>query len=151
LELKTIRDFFIIKGLFDIHGIVNIKVNKKWESTYCYGSKCINTIAAIAGIINYVDGCTIIECNELIITNHREYLVDVNLERYFDSNEFEIDKNDSSKLDSRWAIYKLKFIEIVEKYIDQYDVSGIMDKYCNESASKDQLEVIDNKIIYFFK
>ena len=37
---------------------------------------------------------------------------------------------------------------MVEQYINQYDVSGIIDKYCNESISKDQLEVIDNKIIY---
>ena len=81
------------------------------------------------------------------MTEHWGYLVDFNLERYFDSKEFSLNKNNSSKLNSRRATHKIKFAEKVKKYIKKYNLIEIVEKYWNENISKSQLEAIDKKII----
>jgi hypothetical protein len=53
----------------------------------------------------------------VILTNHQRF-IDINLERYFECKEFDLDKIDSSKLDSRKAMHKALFVEKVEEYID---------------------------------
>ena len=105
-------------------------------------------VAAIAGIIQCIDRCEMIECTETIIIDYCRFLIDVNLERYFQSKSFDLDKNDSSKLDSRRAIHKQKFVEKVKEYIVKYKLEHTIDKFCNEEASRDQLEVIDKEIFY---
>ena len=53
------------------------------NSIYLYGSKCINLIAIIPGLINFIDSCIIIDFNEIILSDHRGYLIDLGLEEYF--------------------------------------------------------------------
>ena len=59
---------------------------------------------------------------------------------------FQLDKLDSSKLDSRWATHKIKFKEKLEESIFQYNLYDIMNQYCIMEASFDQLELIDEII-----
>ena len=35
------------------------------------------------GIIEYVEGCKLFEIEEITLTDHRAYTVDINLEQYF--------------------------------------------------------------------
>ena len=65
-----------------------------------------------------MDSCKMVECNKVILTGHRGYIVDFNLEWYFECKNFNLDQVDSSKLDSRRASYKALFVEKVEEYID---------------------------------
>ena len=89
-------------------------------------------VVATAGIIQCVDGCEIIEYTKTIITDHCGFLIDMNLERYFQSKSFDLDKNNSSKLDLRRAIYKQKCVEKVKEYIVKYKLEHTIDKFCNE-------------------
>ena len=78
-----------------------------------------------------------VECNDIILTNHREYIIDFNLERYFSSKEFILDKIDSSKLDLRQAIHKVLFVKKIEEYIIKYKLCETMEKICYERVSRD--------------
>jgi len=53
------------------------------DSTYLYGSKYIDLIVTIPSLINFVDSCMIIDFNEIILSDHRRYLIDLGLEEYF--------------------------------------------------------------------
>jgi len=114
----AIRQLFIEKGLFNIYEIMNLIKETQWESTCKYSVKCVNAIATTAGLLQYVDGCEMIESNELIVTDYRGYLINFNLERYFECKQFVLDDINSLKLDSRWASHKKLFVEKVEEYMD---------------------------------
>ena len=48
------------------------------------GSTPIDTIAISHGAMKYVEGSRLMECNKIIFTDYRAYIVDVNLNDYFD-------------------------------------------------------------------
>jgi len=56
------------------------------------GSTLIDTIAMSHGVMEYVEGSRLMECNEIIFTDHRAYIVDINLNNYFDDQISEWDQ-----------------------------------------------------------
>ena len=50
------------------------------------GSKPIDIVTILPGIMEYIEGYSIIETNEIIIINYWLYLVDINFENYFQEN-----------------------------------------------------------------
>ena len=59
---------------------------------------------------------------------------------------FQIDKNKSSKLDSRRLTHRTQFKEKVEELIDSFNLQEMIEKYCNIRASPNQLDKIDRSI-----
>ena len=55
------------------------------DHTEVRGSKPINTIAASYGIMEYVEGSQLLECDKIIFTDHWAYIIDTNSEDYFDN------------------------------------------------------------------
>ena len=53
------------------------------DNTHKDGSKLIDSIAASYRIISYIERCKLIEANEVVLSDHRGYLVDINFELYF--------------------------------------------------------------------
>ena len=47
------------------------------------GIKVIGTIAASYSLIEYVKGCKLLEYNEIMVSDHRVHVIDMNLEDYF--------------------------------------------------------------------
>ena len=43
----------------------------------------IDSIAVTQGILEYIEECTLLSHNEIIPSNHRAYMVDINMEEYF--------------------------------------------------------------------
>ena len=54
------------------------------DNTYWDGSKCINTIVASDSTLAFVEWCKLCEVNEILDTDHRGYIIDVNLIEYFE-------------------------------------------------------------------
>ena len=74
---KEIEEFLITNSLFNVYDITNETSNEKKDSTYRYGSKCIDIIAATPELIIYIDRCQMTDFEEVIITDYRGYLVDL--------------------------------------------------------------------------
>jgi len=89
-------------------------------------------VAATAKILQCLDGCEMLECTETIIMDHWGFLIDVNLERYFQSKPFSLDINDSSKLDSRRATHKEKFDNLLLITFSFILPHEIIEKFYNE-------------------
>ena len=53
------------------------------DHTEVRGSKPIDTVAASYRIIDYVEDSQLLECNDIVFTDHRAYVIDINLEDYF--------------------------------------------------------------------
>ena len=71
----------------------------------------------IGGLLEFIDGCKVIDFKEYITTDYQDYLVDISIQEYFELQNFQLDKLDSSKLDSRRATHKTKFKEKLEELI----------------------------------
>ena len=95
------------------------------------GLNCIDIIATSSRLINYVDRYKLTDFDKLIITNHREYIVDMYLEEYFEVKQFKLNQNDSSKLNLRWSTQIEKFCKKVEKLIQSTNIINMINKYCN--------------------
>ena len=56
------------------------------DNTHISGSQPIDSIVATLFIMNCIKRCKLLDANEVLLTDHRLYLIDINLERYFEIN-----------------------------------------------------------------
>jgi len=68
---KEIESFLIANSLFNIHQFINETEQEDKTSAYLYGSKTIDLIAASSRLISFIDGCQLVDFNEIILTDHR--------------------------------------------------------------------------------
>ena len=47
------------------------------------GSSLIDSITVLEGTLEYVEGCKLLENNEIVCLDYQSYLVDINLKKYF--------------------------------------------------------------------
>jgi len=65
--------------------------------------------------------------NKILITDHRGFIIDIDMEDYVVMNHFQIDIIDNSKLNSRRLSYNIKFVERVEEIICSIGFNERMD------------------------
>jgi len=76
------------------------------------------------------------EINKILDTDHRGYIVDVNLIVYFDQEFSSWDQINKSLLDPGKRSYREKFEELIEKTLDSMDIEGNLAKLIKGSSSK---------------
>ena len=123
-----------------MHCIVNNIKPKEKDLIFIRDSKCIDSVMASESILEYIEGCRLVDYNEILLTDHIEYLFDINMQEYFNSKSFNISKIDSSKLNSKWQSHRNKFAEKVDELIELTNLQGIIDKYCNSYTTDEILE-----------
>ena len=67
----------------DIYQSYNLIADEELDSTYIRGSKSINSIVVTKNILDFIEGLKLLKANEIIITNYRALLIDINMEGYF--------------------------------------------------------------------
>ena len=80
INSKIIQEFMIELGLYHVFGEVNDVEEKNREATCRNGSKCTYFALRIEGVMKIVNMIELIECNEIVDSDHRGYLTDINLE-----------------------------------------------------------------------
>ena len=89
--LTDSEQFLILNGLININEVMNGQIeSKNRDSIYQYGSNYIDIVAVSTNLLEFIDECSIVNFNQIIITDHREFLVDMNLEDFFQVEQFEI-------------------------------------------------------------
>ena len=88
------------------------------DNTHKNGTKCIDAIAASDNIMSFIEGCILCETNEIIDTNYRGYMVDIDLNTYFDEDFSMWDEINRSLLDSGKRSYRERFAELIDKELD---------------------------------
>ena len=99
LILRQYKYFFIKYRLYDVHSYINdIQIRK--DAMYKFRKKCINSIVASIGAITNINRSKLIEYNKMITTDHRVYIIDLDIKAYFKTETLLLDEVDSSRLDS---------------------------------------------------
>ena len=55
---------------------------KMGDRNYKYKSKQIDSIAATNGIMNHIEGCRLINYNDIVESNHCAYMIDVDIKEF---------------------------------------------------------------------
>ena len=72
-------------GVEDAHSRINNIDLKQLDKTYINRLKAIDSIAVSEGLIEFVESSKLIYHNEIIFSDHRAYIVDINIEEYFNN------------------------------------------------------------------
>ena len=72
--------FLVENGLLDIYEFINYKYSGRKDSSYERGIKQIDAVVATLGVATAIKGSEMIDFHEVIETNHRGYLFNVDLE-----------------------------------------------------------------------
>ena len=84
VEYASITNFMTHNELANAHKCINEIVANALENVHKYGKNCIDIVMHACGLIDHIDGCKLTKCDEIIINDHRGYLVDVEIERCCD-------------------------------------------------------------------
>ena len=79
-----IQEVYIKLGIKDIHQYFNYIEVEDLDRTFWYGSKSIDSVVVTLNILQCVEGSKLLEINEVVRIDCRSYLIDINLEMYFD-------------------------------------------------------------------
>ena len=84
----------------------NTNINRKY---------LIDSLVVLHGILEYVDGYELIHNNEIIYSNYRGYIINMNLEQYFIDQLSEWNNIQKVIINPFRQSHKEKFAEILEE------------------------------------
>ena len=92
------------------------------DRTHKSGSKPIDSFAVSAGILEYIEGCMLLEYNDIFEIDHRGYMVDVALDEYFELEFSSWDHINKVILNPARCSYREKFAEKLEDQLNIYQL-----------------------------
>ena len=142
-----IQRFYRLLGLRDIHTTVN-NINQPLDSTHINGSKCIDSIAMTVNLIDFVEESILLESCEIIPSNHHGYIIDLNLEDYFEESLTVIDKMSFQMINPSRKSHRQKYKEELEKIIDIMNFETTFNQHYNRYATKEIIDQVDRDITH---
>ena len=107
---------------------------------YRRGPKCIDSIATTLTIIQYVEGSVLKERNEIINTDYRAFIVDINLEDYFKKTFSGWDNINKRVLNSSRRLHRDRFQILVEEIIEIMQIEDLINDIILTKPIKETME-----------
>ena len=101
-------------GLQDLHSKHNNLGLNELNNKHAYGSKPIDSIAGTSGIVEHVEGCALLNHNEVVPSDHRAYIVDLNAEEHFQNEMSEWQRINHVQLNPSRRSHRELFVEELE-------------------------------------
>ena len=114
------------------------------DKTFINGSNLIDTFAISEGLMEYIEGVKLVAHNEIVNTDHRAYIVDINIEEYFEDEFSHWNTINHIMLNSAKKSYRTKFVEELETQLDLHQIENLMANYPNPTYQ--QIEQFDEVI-----
>jgi len=124
---EDVEQFCIALGIFDVFSFYNNINEDEREKTYIRGRKCIDLVAMSAGLLGYLRGCKMVNFTEIICTDHRGFIVDLDLNSYFEVETSNFDLRKLNKLDHRRKSHREKFIDKAESILETVKLEEVID------------------------
>ena len=110
------------------------------DSIHINSSKCIDSIAIMVNLLDYIEGSILLESYELIPLDHHRYIIDLNLEDYFEDALTIVEKISYKMINLSSIIHREKFKEAVEKRMEVMNFEQTFYQRCNRYATKEIIE-----------
>ena len=86
MNTKNIQEFVVEIALHEVFREVHEVNDNDRDGTFEHDKKCVDFVLVSEGILNVVEGIELIECNEIVVSNHRVHLIGSNLETCFEED-----------------------------------------------------------------
>ena len=111
-------------GVKETHVHVNKLRLEQLDKTYKNGSKPIDSIAATSGIMEHVEGCEVMNHDDIVETDHRACMIDINVEDYF-KEEFNVwDDINHVMLNPAKRSHREVFVETTEEQLQSHQLEN---------------------------
>ena len=135
-------------GLTDVFEYVNLENGEKRERTYKRGSTCIDSMSVTGGLLQHITGSEMIEYNEMIVSDHRGFLVDIDINTYLNVETCAIDDPTTICLNPRRLSHKKKFVKKAEELIDDVKLEQTMKEIVENGVTNELIEYVDEEITH---
>ena len=119
---NAMQKFYAGIGVIDVHTKINNIEMNQMDKTSKLGLKPIDSFAASAGILDYVEGSMTFDFNKIFETDHRGYLVDVALDEYFELEFSRWDNVNEVMLNPARRSHREKFVEKLQDQLNIYQL-----------------------------
>jgi len=117
ISSEPMQQFIRENSFYELHQELNKVEENKRDNTYKNGQKQIDVILGTEPILQATRGSKIIDFNEVIITDHRGFIFNVDINEYFEITASKYDKSESIKLNPTNKKHREKFKETLENYV----------------------------------
>ena len=111
-------------GLHDAFAETNGVKESKREATCQHGGRCIYHALATDGVLRNVRGCELTEWSEIVESDHRGHLTDVDFSECFVEDFAEDDESAERNLNPNRKTYRDKFVEKRTKLLDRASIES---------------------------
>ena len=137
------QEFYNEIGVQDVHSMHNRIPLKELDSTNINGSKPIDSIALSSGVIDFIEGAKLLGNKNVIITDHRAYMIDFNMEEYFQDQFSSFVGVNRALLNPSRKSHRNVFVEELE---NQLNTCNIEQQLLKPSLTCHEIEKVDECI-----
>ena len=105
-------------GLFDIYSYINNFEVKEEDNTHIKGTKQIDAVMTTTNLLEVVQGSRMVDSKEITDSDHRGFIVDINVKEYFFIEHSKCEYANNATLDSTKRSHRQKFQVKLDEYIE---------------------------------
>ena len=135
-------------GLYEIHQELTNEEDSTRDWTYKNRSKQIDTVFGTESVVRVARGSKIIDFDQVIITDHWGFLIDIDVNGYFNLPASTYDQSASRKLNPGNRIHRKQFQETLEEYINQTKLMEKITSICRGRVTIEEMNVLNELITY---
>lgn len=104
------------------------------------------------GLLGFIKGCKLTNFKEVVMTDYCGYIINLNINNYFNINTSIFDTRDYDKLDLTRRFHREKFINYIKKMVEQVDLEKHIKDLENqeENLDKFKMKLVDEEFTYIF-
>ena len=87
---------------------------KSKDKTFEFGPKCIDVVLVSEEVLEIIEGIALIEWNEIVDSDYRGYLLDLDLEEYFNDELNQVNEREKSLLNPNRRSHRKSFVNVYE-------------------------------------
>jgi len=130
-------------GLYEIYQEITNNKSSDRDNTYKNGRNQIDAVFGTEQIVRVIRGSKIVDFDIIIITDHRGFMFDIDINEYFNLPASQYDRSELRKLNPVNRTHRMKFRETLEEYINQMNLLEKTVSICNNRVIPNEMNVLD--------
>jgi len=143
-----IQRFLCENGLYEVHREVNECEEQVRDKTYQSGSNQLDAVFVTRKVLRSIKGSKLVDFNDIILSDHRGFIFDMDFEEYFNLNPSRYDRSKTRKLNPNNRKHRIQFKEKLDEYIDQLGLIQRAESVCLGNPTIEELNLLDENITY---
>lgn len=150
LHEDDIQEFYNCTGLYDVFSYDHNINEDDRETTFIQGVHCIDTLAMTNSIVLYDEVSIILNFNEVVVTDHRAIMADLNINANFQAEISEFDSRSFNCFNPRRKSHHDRFCEKVKELVNITNLEKLIEEIEKSDPYKNIIEHIDREFTYMF-